>query len=273
MASVHPLLSDPSGQRVDKPRTCGLTMIIDTGLAPGVYREMVRLAAPYMDFIKLGFGTAALYPPEQLMDKIAYGRRHGVEVYPGGTFLEVAWAQGLEDEFFGFVTEAGFSFIEVSDGTVDMPLSERRRLIREARERGFAVITEYGKKMAGSRIETLHMQEVVEMDWESGASFTIVEGRESGRGVGVYDPAGHTDDRLVKEIVGQLSQPERLIWEAPQKHQQIYFIQTLGRNVNLGNVAMGDIYSLECLRRGLRTDTFCIRQHRPVETALSRPLS
>lgn len=260
MANVHPQLADPSRQRAAKPRTCGLTMIIDAGIGPSVFREMVQFAGAYMDFVKLGFGTSALYPPEQLAAKVAYGRRHGVEVYPGGTFLEAAWAQGLEDDYFRFVTEVGFSFIEISDGTVDLPLAERRRLIREARERGLSVITEYGKKTSGTRIETPHMQEVVEMDWDSGACLTIVEGRESGRGVGVYDQEGNSNDRLVKEIVHQLSHPERLIWEAPRKHQQIYFIQSLGRDVNLGNIAMEDIYSLECLRRGLRSDTFCIRQ-------------
>ncbi len=262
MADVHPLLADPSRQRKAKPRSCGLTMTIDTGIGPNAFRELIQLASPYMDFIKLGFGTAVLYPREQLAAKVAYGRRHGVEMYPGGTFLEAAWAQGLEDDYFRFVTEVGFSYIEISDGTVDMPLAERKRLIREARERGLSVITEYGKKMSGSRIEAPHMQEVVEMDWDSGASFTVVEGRESGKGVGVYDDAGNSNNQLVQEIVQQLSRPERLIWEAPQKHQQIYFIQTLGRDVNLGNIAMGDIYSLECLRRGLRSDTFCI--HPPV---------
>lgn len=261
MENVHPLLMDPSRQREAKPRTRGLTMIIDRGVGPSAFQETIQLAGPYMDFVKLGYGTPALYPPEHLAAKVALGRRYGIEVYPGGTFFEAAWAQGLEKEFFRFVTEIGFAYVEISDGTVDLPLTERRRLIREARERGLSVITEYGKKTAGSRIEASHMQEVVEMDWDSGASFTIVEGRESGRGVGVFDEKGNSDDRLVREIVQQLSRPERLIWEAPQRHQQIYFIRSLGRDVNLGNIAMEDVYSLECLRRGLRSDTFCVCGH------------
>jgi len=258
MEKMHPQLLDPSQQRSAKPRSRGLTMIIDRGMGLGAFQEMIHLAGPYVDFIKLGFGTAALYPPEQLAAKVAYGRRYGIEVYPGGTFFEAAWAQGLENEFFRFVADVGFSYVEISDGTVELPLAERRRLIREARERGLSVITEYGKKRTGSRIETPHMREVVEMDWDSGASYTIVEGRESGKDVGVFDQKGNSNDRLVHEIVHRLSQPERLIWEAPQRHQQIYFIQSLGRNVNLGNIAMEDIFSLECLRRGLRSDTFCL---------------
>jgi len=262
MTYVHPQLADPSGQRTVKPRDTGLTMVIDTGISTNLLRDMIQLAGPYVDFVKLGFGSSVLYPPEQLADKVAYGRQHGVEVYPGGTFLEAAWAQGLEEEYFRFVTEVGFSYIEISDGTVDLPLAERRRLIREARERGLSVITEYGKKTYGSGIAIPHMQEVVEMDWDSGARYVIVEGRESGKGVGIYDDTGHFDEQLVQDIVRQLSQPQRLIWEAPQKHQQIHLIRLLGRDVNLGNIAMWDIYSLECLRRGLRSDTFC---HRPAQ--------
>lgn len=256
MAALHSQLEDPSQTRAAKPRTTGLTMVIDTGIGQLTYQDMVESAGRYIDFIKLGFGTSALYSPEQLAAKVAYGRQHGIVVYPGGTLLEVALAQGLEEEYFRFVTTIGFPLIEISDGTIDLPLKMRKRLIREAQERGLFVITEYGKKAEGRQIEAAHLQEVVEMDWDCGALFTIVEGRESGKGVGVFDQHGQTDDRLVREIVGILSQPERLIWEAPRKEQQIYFLKTLGRQVNLGNISIQDIYSLESLRRGLRADTF-----------------
>ncbi len=260
MAALHSQLVDPSQTRATKPRTTGMTMVIDTGIGSIAFQDTVETAGKFIDFIKLGFGTSALYSPEHLSAKVACGRQHGVVVYPGGTFLEVALAQGLEEEYFRFVSGVGFSLIEISDGTIELPLSVRRRLIREAQERGFFVITEYGKKAAGSQIEVTHLQEVVEMDWDCGALFTIIEGRESGKGVGVFDQDGKSDERLVREIIGNLSQPERLIWEAPQKDQQIYFLKTLGRQVNLGNIAIQDIYSLESLRRGLRSDTFCVRQ-------------
>lgn len=252
-------LHDPSGIRAAKPRTSGLTMIIDKGLGKHAFEDLLETAAEYVDFIKLGFGTSVLYHPELLRYKVQKAAEHGVILMPGGTFFEVALDSNQLRAYFDFVKQIGFHAIEISDGTISIPREKRTQLIRYATEQGLSVITEYGKKMQGSRIAVASLSETVERDWEAGASYTIIEGRESGKNVGVYDAHGLVEEELVYEIVQQISQPQRLIWEAPQKEQQVFFLKALGRRANLGNIGHEDILSLEALRRGLRSDTFFLQ--------------
>jgi len=145
--------------------------------------------------------------------------------------------------------------MEVSDGTVDLPLEERRRLIEMAREAGFSVMTEVGKKEAGQLLKPAEAIRLIQLDLEAGAAKVIVEGRESGRRAGLYDADGsiRTDD--LEALLSGVPDPSRLMWEAPLKQQQEAWIRRFGPNVSLGNIPPGDVLALEALRRGLRGDT------------------
>jgi len=251
-----PGLEDPSGTRAPKPRLSGRTMIIDKGMGLHAFEDMLHMAGDYIDIIKLGFGTAALYPAPVLRKKIRLCHAWGVEIMPGGTFLEAAVAQRDAARYLQTVADFGFGCIEVSDGTIDMPRSLRRSLIREALNCGLKVYTEYGKKKSGSTVDVSELLETVHDDVQWGASMVTVEGRESGAGVGLYDREGNCREEDVLKIVSQVEDPRLLMWETPQKSQQAYFIRTLGRDVNLGNIAPDSALALEALRRGLRSDTF-----------------
>lgn len=252
----HPLLKDPTLCRSVKPRSCGKTMVMDKGLGIRAFEDMLETSAPYIDLLKIGFGTTPLYPVRLLQRKIELARQHQIAIMPGGTFLEVAVAQDAVADFFDKVRALGFTAIEVSDGTIEMARSLRSELIRLGREAGLTVYTEYGKKLWGSVIDSEQLLETVLIDVQQGASLVTIEARESGEGVGIFDADGRCRDEELRRILDMLPDPGRILWEAPQKQQQIVLLKTIGPDVNLGNIAPSDIYSLESLRRGLRSDTF-----------------
>lgn len=250
------IIASPLGKRTEKPRRAGQTMVIDKGLGLSETGDLLELAHPWVDYMKLGFATSALYSAHLLRAKTALIRSYGVHVYPGGTFLEIALHQGCLGRYLERVQELGFDFVEVSDGTISLSTARRREAIRRARELGLGVITEVGKKEADTALDPRFALEQVQADLEEGASKVIVEGRESGRGVGVYDQDGRprTDD--VDLLVSGLSDPTALMWETPLKAQQEAMILRFGPNVNLGNIAPADVLAAEALRQGLRGDTF-----------------
>ncbi|MFD2611867.1 phosphosulfolactate synthase [Paenibacillus gansuensis] len=252
----HSLLADPSGQREAKPRRSGKTMVIDKGLGLHAYEDLVLTAGPYIDLIKLGFGTSALYPLDVLKKKIELARAHDILILPGGTFLEVAVTKGLTDSYFQTVSELGFTAVEVSDGTIEIERNLRIRLILEGIRSGLQVFTEYGKKCWGSSIEIQELIRTVESDLEFGAQLVTIEGRESGMGVGIFDEKGAFKQDDFKSIVEHLPHLSRIMWEAPLKSQQSQLLGMLGADIHLGNIAPDDVFSLEALRRGLRSDTF-----------------
>lgn len=258
-AQWQPLLLDPTGRRANKPRTTGRTMVIDKGIGLGAFADMLDTSAPYIDMIKIGFGTTPLYPVSLLRQKIDMAKARDIIIYPGGTFLEVAVQQGKTDDFFEMVRELGFNGIEVSDGTIDLPRDTRNALIRQGRDLDMTVMTEYGKKAWGSEIEIGRFVAAFCHDLEFGAEMVIVEGRESGRGVGLFDEQGELRDGALEEMLERTGNPDRLMWEAPLKHQQVHLMKMIGNHVNLGNIPLDDILSLECLRRGLRSDTFVLK--------------
>jgi phosphosulfolactate synthase len=259
---VHPekgffddVIVDPLPGRAAKPRQAGLTMVIDKGLGLSETEGILLTAHAYVDYWKLPFGTPALYGRGYLSQKVALLRRFGLDVYPGGTFLEVAVLQGRVEPFLDRCREVGFTAVEVSDGTIPLDPRERRRIIREARNRGFRVVTEIGKKEAHLRLTHAQIHRAIEEDLAAGAERIIVEGRESGVAVGVYDEAGAIQEDELAKILSGVKDPATLIWEAPQKSQQEDFILRFGPNVNLGNIPPGELLALEALRRGLRGDT------------------
>ncbi len=252
----HPSLADPTGRRTAKPRSTGRTMVIDKGLGLRAFEDMLGIAAPHIDVVKLGFGTSALYPEDQLRRKIEAAREAGLLIMPGGTFLEVAVSQQLVDTFLTTARGYGFSAIEVSDGTIEMKRDQRSALIVKAIDAGFTVVTEYGKKLFGSSIETEELARTVEIDTALGATFVTIEARESGKGVGIFDENGDCKTEDLDAIMHCVPDSSVLMWEAPMKSQQAELLQALGPNLNIGNVAPEDVLSLEALRRGLRSDTF-----------------
>lgn len=248
-------LHAPVRGRERKPRRTGVTMVIDKGLGLAATRDLMETAAAYIDFHKLGFGTSLLYGEALLREKIRLVRSWGVEVYPGGTLLELAGAAGRVEAFLERARELGFTAVEVSEGSLDVSPAERARRIRLAKEAGFVVLAEVGKKASGSRLDPSAVADAVASDLALGAAYVIVEGRDSGSGVGVYDAGGYPLARLVEEILERVEQPERLIWEAPLLAQQKFWIERLGCNASLGNVQPQDVLALEAMRQGLRGDT------------------
>lgn len=250
-----PKLTDPTMSRSAKPRSEGLTMVLDKGLGISAFIDLLEMASEYIDWIKLGFGTAGLTPAPLLIRKIELARTFGVFLYPGGTFFEVARSQNKWLSYLDTLRDLGFEWIEISDGTITLSPVERSRVIREAKAMGFHVITEIGKKKAGSVIPADLLVETYIRDREDGASYVIVEGRESGENVGIYDSKGDVDEEFVLRVRERID-TSRLIWEAPKKSQQTRLMHLLGTSVNLGNIPSQEVLALESLRRGLRSDTF-----------------
>ncbi len=245
----------PIGGRVDKPREDGLTMIIDKGLGLMQTRDLLDLAGEYIDFIKLAFGTSAFYSEKLLYEKIELARESGVEIYPGGTFLEIALAQGRLKEFLSKADSIGFTYVEVSDGTIPMTPKVRKETIKACLEAGFTVFSEVGKKHPADRVPASNIRETIEADLRAGVYKVIVEGRESGKGVVIYRKDGSIDEDELEQLIKRIKDPGKLIWEAPLKEQQQDLILRFGPNVNLGNVQPVDALALEALRVGMRGDT------------------
>ena len=239
--------AEPAGRRV--------TMVIDKGTPFGYFLDLLEVAAPYIQFWKLAFGSALLYEPEQVRARVERARERGVEVYAGGTLLEIAREMGDVGATLEQMARLGLRWVEISDGTFPLTPDRRAELIRQALDRGFAVITEVGSKDRAQRFVPEAAAAQVESDLDAGASFVLVEARDSGQGIGVYDAQGRLDRAAWQALWERLSRPDRLIWEAPRTDQQRELLILLGPDVNLGNVQVGDVLTLASMRWGLRSDT------------------
>lgn len=249
------LVEFPLPERQQKPRENGFTMIIDKGLGLSDLADTLETAGQYIDFVKLGFGTSALYTGDVLHKKINLVRSMGIHIYPGGTFLEIAVLQGKLDQYLEKARILGYSCIEVSDGTINMSRDVRKGAIEKALDMGFVVLSEVGKKDVRDELSNTDILEQINLDIEWGAYKVIVEGRESGKGVVIYDEKGKIKENELNEILASVSDLNKILWEAPHKKQQQELIMRLGSNVNLGNIQAADVMSLEALRVGLRGDT------------------
>jgi phosphosulfolactate synthase len=240
----------PVPARTAKPRSAGLTHVLDKGMAPDDVRRLVERTGHLIDVWKLGWGTAYLEP--DVGEKVAILQRAGVRACVGGTLLEAAWAAGVAERCLAWAAEVGFSCIEVSNGAVAMPLSEKRRLVSVAARR-FLVIAEVGSKSPTAEVSAKAWAEEMLGDLEAGATWALTEGRESGN-VGLYEEDGRIRTE-VAEVVAEAVGLSRVVFEAPRKEQQAWLIQRFGANVNLGNVAQNEVFAVEALRLGLRADT------------------
>lgn len=238
-------------ERTQKPRKNGVTMVMDKGMGLNSVSDFLSLAAPYIDFVKLGFGTSFVTP--QLKEKIALYQDAGVPVYFGGTLFEAFLIRNQFDDYLQIIKDYNLTYVEVSDGSVTIPHIEKCGYI-EKLAKHTNVLSEVGSKDATNIMPPYKWIELMHSELEAGSQYVIAEAREAGN-VGIYRDSGEVRQGLVQEILTKIPS-ENIIWEAPQKSQQVYFLQLLGANVNLGNLAPAEVLPLECMRYGLRGDTF-----------------
>ena len=238
-------------ERKEKPRHSGVTMVMDKGLGLRQAQDLMETSGHLIDFIKLGFGTSLVC--RQVKDKAWLYREHDIKVYVGGTLFEAFMVRDQFDEYLEYIEELGCDAVEVSDGCIRMNHEEKCRIIRQLAE-DYTVVSEVGAKTDDVVMAAGDWVEAMNNELAAGSSFVIGEARESGT-VGIYGKDGCADEALIQEIVAHVP-GEKVIWEAPAKYQQTWFIRLLGANVNLGNIAPAEIAALETLRLGLRGDTF-----------------
>ena len=237
-------------ERTAKPREQALTHVMDKGLSLTQIEGLFSTAGDYIDIVKLGWGTS--YVTGNLADKLALYRSYGVPIVCGGTLLEAAEALGRLDGYRAWLTENGFDCVEVSDGTIEMP-RERKLEIIDMLARDFRVLSEVGSKDAEAVFAPYQWVGWIKEERAAGAWKVIMEARESGT-AGIYRGSGEVRSGLIDEIEHEIG-IEDLIFEAPQKSQQAWFIRQFGPAVNLGNIPPDEVIPLETLRLGLRSDT------------------
>ncbi len=237
--------------RTSKPRESGLTMVMDKGMSIRQAEDMIETCGPLVDLVKIGFGTS--YVSRNLKEKIALYHKADMRVYLGGTLFEAFIARGMFKDYRKLVDDLGLQCAEVSDGSINLPHAEKCKYINTL-ARDLTVLSEVGSKESGILISPAKWVRMMLLELDAGSWKVIAEARESGT-VGIYRPSGHAHTTLVHRIVAKVP-AEDIIWEAPLKAQQTWFIKQLGSNVNLGNVPAEEVIPLETLRLGLRGDTF-----------------
>ena len=238
-------------ERISKPRKQGLTMVMDKGLSVEEARNFMSVSHPHVDIVKLGFGTSFVTP--NLREKIEIYRSHDMPIYFGGTLFEAFLVRNQFDDYIAVCKDFGIDYMEVSDGSINIPHAEKCGYIEKLTKHG-TVLSEVGSKDAEHIIPPYKWIELMRAELNAGASYVIAEAREAGN-VGIYRGSGEVREGLVQEILTQIPEGQ-IIWEAPQKAQQLYFIELIGCNVNLGNIAPTEVIALEAMRVGLRGDTF-----------------
>lgn len=244
-----PFLDLPS--RSAKPRAQGVTHVLDSGLSVAQVESLIEVAGAAVDLVKLGWGTAVV--TENLDAKLACYRTHGIPVVLGGTLTELAIAQERVDQLVVWLRELGLAHVEISDGAIALPHERKLALIERFAGEGFIVLSEVGSKDDTRIMAPYVWVEQIESELAAGAWKVIAEARESGN-AGIYRADGEVRMGLIDEIAHAIP-VERLLFEAPRKDQQVWFLRRFGFEVNLGNIAPRDVLSLETLRLGLRADT------------------
>lgn len=238
-------------ERTSKPRKAGITMVMDKGLSLRQVEDFIEASGHLADVVKLGFGTSFVTP--NLEKKIELYKKAGIRPYFGGTLFEAFFARGLFDDFVKLIDKYDLDLVEVSDGSILIDHNEKCELISQlAKNR--TVLSEVGSKDSGIIVSPAKWIKMMSTELEAGSWKVIAEGRESGN-VGVFRPNGTAHTMLINRIISKVS-PDDILWEAPQKRQQAWFVKLFGHNVNLGNIAPNEVIPLETLRIGLRGDTF-----------------
>lgn len=238
-------------ERTTKPRKSGITMVMDKGLSIEEVKNFMSVCNPHVDVVKLGFGTAFVTP--NLKEKLAVYQSYNMPIYFGGTLFEAFLIRNQFEDYVSICKEFGVSYMEVSDGSITIPHTEKCGYIEKLCKHG-VVLSEVGSKDAAHIIPPYKWIELMKAELNAGSQYVIAEAREAGN-VGIYRGTGEVREGLVQEILTQIP-AEKILWEAPQKAQQLYFLETVGCNVNLGNIAPNEVIPLEAMRIGLRGDTF-----------------
>jgi phosphosulfolactate synthase len=234
-----------------KPRTSGITMIMDKGLSVNEAKNFLSVSHPHVDILKLGFGTSFVTP--NLREKLEIYKSYDIPVYFGGTLFEAFLIRNQFEDYVQICKDYEIDYVEVSDGSITIPHAEKCGYIEKLTKVG-TVLSEVGSKDAEHIIPPYKWIELMSAELSAGASYVIAEAREAGN-VGIYRGSGEVREGLVQEILTKIP-AEKIIWEAPQKAQQLYFIELIGCNVNLGNIPPSEVLALESMRLGLRGDTF-----------------
>jgi len=228
-----------------------MTMVMDKGLSHREVEDFLSMTEQYVDIVKLGFGTSIVTP--RLDEKIAMYHEAGIPVYFGGTLFEAFLVRDRLDDYMKFLDRYKITHAEVSDGSIEISQDQKCEYIHTL-AKNFTVLSEVGSKDAEKIIPPYKWIAMMKAELEAGAWKVIAEARESGT-VGIFRKSGEVRSGLVEEILTQIPQ-EKILWEAPQKAQQLWFIKLYGSNVSLGNIAPNEVIPLETLRLGLRGDTF-----------------
>ena len=252
MAPLRDLLDLP--ERSAKPRDDGVTHVIDRGLSIAEIEGMIEVAGEFVDIVKLGWGTALA--TGNLERKLERYRAHGIPVVLGGTLTELAISRGRLDELIAWVHDLGLEYFEISDGTIELEHPRKLELIERLAQE-FTVLSEVGSKDDTGAITPPYVWvEQMRAELAAGAWKVIAEGREAGT-AGIFRPSGEVREGLIGEIVHEIA-PARIMFDAPRKDQQVWFVRRFGPDVNLSNVPVGEVLALETLRLGLRSDTLGI---------------
>src|SRR4030042_6214806 len=247
MKTLLPFIPD----RPAKPRNSGLTMVMDKGLSIREAEDFMSVGSEYTDFVKLGFGTSLITPGFE--NKLKIYKKAGCIPYFGGTLFEAFVIRNMFNEYMGLLDKHEIELVEVSDGSYDIDHNKKLEYISILAKRG-AVISEVGSKKKDVIYTPDEWVEMMKSELNAGSAKVIAEARESGT-IGIYNDDGSVNTSLIREISDHVKL-ENVIWEAPLKTQQAWFIKHFGSNVNLGNIAPNEIIPLETLRLGLRGDTF-----------------
>ena len=237
--------------RTEKPRNQGITMMMDKGLGLRETEDFIEASAHLTDIVKFGFGTS--YVTKDFEAKIELYKSAGIRPYLGGTLFEAFYARGCYDDYLRVLDKYKLDLVEISDGSIIIPHKEKCKIIKQM-SKYRTVLSEVGSKDSGIMISPAKWVNSMKAELDAGSWKVIAEGREAGN-VGVFRPNGTAHTMLINRIVAKVA-PESILWEAPQKNQQVWFIKLFGAEVNLGNIGPNDIIPLECLRLGLRGDTF-----------------
>jgi len=246
---IQELFQDP--QRTKSPRETGITHVLDKGLSVSAINDLMEVAAPYIDIVKMGWATAAVV--KNLEAKLECYRKFGVDVCCGGTFFEVAFHRKKMEDYIAFLKDYDFKIIEISDGVLEMERQEKCDLIQRL-SADFKVVSEVGSKDKEVVVAPFRWVENIKQELDAGAWKVIAEGRESGT-IGLYRDSGEVRSGLIEEIQEKID-TQKIIFESPLKAQQVWMVKHFGLNVNLGNIAPEEVISLETIRQGLRADTF-----------------
>lgn len=238
-------------ERTSKPRTSGFTMVMDKGLSIREVEDMIDVSGDYIDIVKLGWATS--FVTRNLKEKLAVYKAANIPVYLGGTLFEAFVIRGQFEEYQKVLDDLGLEYAEVSDGSIEMAHDDKCNYIHTLSKQ-VTVLSEVGSKDAAKIIPPYKWIEQMRTELEAGAWKVIGEARESGN-VGLFRDSGEVRQGLVEEILTKIPD-EKILWEAPQKAQQVWFIKLIGANVNLGNIAPNEVIPLETIRLGLRGDTF-----------------